>query len=126
MNTLTQKLLFRQSVILSQLYYSINAMLFKGVEWSSFSMSNSTALIMAYNTTAKTVVSRIPVLNTSRYYSLSDFLNAVSLLSGECFDSKGTPGQEGWEASVHSGFLACIWISNLNCLSIMPDDFLSL
>lgn len=53
MNTLTQKLLFRQSVILSQLYYSINAILFKGVEWTSFSMSNSTALIMTYNATAK-------------------------------------------------------------------------
>lgn len=54
MNTLTQKLLFRQSVILSQLYYSINAMLFKGVEWTSFSMSNSTALVMTNNATAKT------------------------------------------------------------------------
>ena len=75
MNTLTQKLLFRQSVILSQLYYSINTILFKGVEWTSFSMSNSTAIVMTNNATAKTVVSRIPVSNTSQYYSLSDFHN---------------------------------------------------
>lgn len=29
-------------------------MLFKGVEWTSFSMSNSTALVMINNATAKT------------------------------------------------------------------------
>lgn len=29
-------------------------MLFKGVEWTSFSMSNSTALVMTNNATAKT------------------------------------------------------------------------